>query len=346
MTRAFTLIEVLIAVLVLALGLLGLGAVFPVVVRAQRLSTEDTLGTAAVNSARASLSSYNYRSAMVPWNINNAADTRSFWRDWRNDTVNGLNEPSSGPNNPSAADLGYWRIPLYNNDTNAIIMGAPANNAQGRPLSSQIILPVRERLVPLGAAGDPAPQFVWDIAVHRVPDFNGATDATFDDLEVAVFVRRLDPRIKPTQGYTVYQAITGERAGGVANAERRRPVGVFNSGPQDGLPSGDGTGDYAAPITLDVEYRYNPPGESFRDRLYILGSATQAQWEMVRQIGQKLVDNMGQIHTVRQWVDDGTDRYLVLEAQVNTPPSSRGLLQQVVFTPQVPASVFIHRIKP
>jgi prepilin-type N-terminal cleavage/methylation domain-containing protein len=344
--RAFTLIEVLIAVLVLALGLLGLGAVFPVVVRAQRLSSEDIQGTNAASSARAFLAGYDFRSAMVPWNVANQPDNRSFWLDLRNDPVNGLNLPSSGPNSPSAPDSGYWLSPAVDNITNATLVGAPANNAQGRPLSSQVLIPVRERLFPQGAAGNPAPQFVWDIAVHRVPDFNGATDATRDDLEVAVFVRRLDPRIKTPAGMSVYQVLTGEAGAGVPNGDRRRPVGVFTSGVDAELPTGDGTGDYARPITADVEYRYNPPGQAARDRLYMLPAVSEPAWRMVRQTGQKLVDNLGQVHTVRSWVADGSDRYVVLESPVRVDPGSSVLVQQVVFTPQVPASVFIHRIKP
>jgi prepilin-type N-terminal cleavage/methylation domain-containing protein len=52
---AFTLIEVLIGVMVLALGLLGLGAVIPVVVRQQRQSMEAQLGLEAAKAARAYL---------------------------------------------------------------------------------------------------------------------------------------------------------------------------------------------------------------------------------------------------------------------------------------------------
>jgi Tfp pilus assembly protein PilV len=52
---AFSLIEVLISVLVLALGLLGLGAMFPVIIRQQRQATDATLGTMAANAARLEL---------------------------------------------------------------------------------------------------------------------------------------------------------------------------------------------------------------------------------------------------------------------------------------------------
>ena len=49
--RAFTLVEVLMAVLILAIGLLGLGAVLPMVVRQQRDSADGTFGLIAMRSA-------------------------------------------------------------------------------------------------------------------------------------------------------------------------------------------------------------------------------------------------------------------------------------------------------
>ncbi len=51
----FTLVEVLMAVLILGIGLLGLGAVLPAVVKQQQTSTDSILGTIAMNAAQASL---------------------------------------------------------------------------------------------------------------------------------------------------------------------------------------------------------------------------------------------------------------------------------------------------
>ena len=57
--RAFTLIEVLIAILILALGLLGLGAVFPVVITQQRNANAVVEGESVASMAESIVRSSN-----------------------------------------------------------------------------------------------------------------------------------------------------------------------------------------------------------------------------------------------------------------------------------------------
>ncbi|MFN0012314.1 MAG: prepilin-type N-terminal cleavage/methylation domain-containing protein [Phycisphaerales bacterium] len=53
--RGFSLVEVLMAILILGIGLLGLGSVLPAVVKQQQASTESAMGSLAMNGARAAL---------------------------------------------------------------------------------------------------------------------------------------------------------------------------------------------------------------------------------------------------------------------------------------------------
>jgi len=208
-------------------------------------------------------------------------------------------------------------------------------------------IPVSERLYPQGSPVAAPPQFVWDIAMNRVDD--GIEDtvrnrvggiagngAWTDAIRVVVFVRRLDIRLVAP----IYRNLIDGT---------RRPVGVDAT---TGFPTNDGTGVYARPIRLDVEYRYNLPGQPDRNRLYIMGASAD-EWTIVRQVGQKLVDNLGNIHTVSGWSDTGA-RYVTLESPVTTGVTDASwggaagarVVNQVVLTPQIPAAVSVFRINP
>ena len=62
---SFTLVEILISILILALGVLGLGALFPVIIREQRLGADATSGVFASNSSRAMLTGSEWASGLV-----------------------------------------------------------------------------------------------------------------------------------------------------------------------------------------------------------------------------------------------------------------------------------------
>ncbi len=73
-SRAFSLVEILIAILILGLGLLGLGAVFPAVIAQQRGAVEKTQGAAVAASAAATVSTNSAKTcpARSPRKLENA----------------------------------------------------------------------------------------------------------------------------------------------------------------------------------------------------------------------------------------------------------------------------------
>jgi type II secretory pathway pseudopilin PulG len=325
--RAFTLIEILISVLILALGVLGLGALFPVVIKQQRNGADATYGVIAAEAAKSTLETIDYRAAL-PAFIGTPPDNREVWLDWRNKAT-GLNQPTF--------ERGQWFVPAIdtvNNMPSALEIGNPGSN-------SAFLLSIRERLYPTASPTGPDPQFVWDLAVHRVSDFDNTTDATLDPLEVVVFVRRIDQRIRLAAPATsLFQALTDPAAG----AGRRRPVGIDTQN----VPTLDGTGMYARPITASVTYYYNPPSDLVRDRLHLVPPPPANVLPLIKQGGQRLVDNVGNVYTV---IGSGTDTNgLYVQVNPPVPASTVGLtsptITQVVFTPQVPAAVLLFKVNP
>lgn len=202
--RGFSLVEVLMAVLILGLGLLGLGAIMPAVVKQQRTGTDQTFGTLAAESVVANFTGGNLglseprtaardfmRSQLSAWN----AWARSLPAGQipllqpngtlQNRTIRDETPGSGNPGFVPTVELGYadatvipvngsWRIlrPIETSlDRLAIgATGGPQNvtlslgNADQEP----DWIPMSSRLWPTVDRADiREPQFVWDIAIRR-----------------------------------------------------------------------------------------------------------------------------------------------------------------------------------
>lgn len=238
----------------------------------------------------------------------------------------------------------------------ALVANNPVNGFFSIPLD-QRLLPVASK--PSASLGDPSlptPQFVWDMAVRRLRSLpvEGTDQATTSDsrkVQVAVFVRRLSPRIEPPRGLTLRQSILDFS---LPVIDRRWPVAVD----ADGWATNNGlaTDEYSTPVVISAEFNENQidgAGRAIRDRLTLV-RATDAQWRQASQPGQILVDNLGNTHTVIG-VDTRSGagpRSLRLSKPI--PAGIRGLptvqadqfdaLGEVVMVPQVPAAVLVFTV--
>jgi prepilin-type N-terminal cleavage/methylation domain-containing protein len=221
--HAFSLVEVLVAVLVLALGLLGLGAVFPTVLRQQRIATETTLGISAQNAVGPIL------------NANaNFAPGGAGWEDLR--TYVDLN----------AANDGDWVAVVPENQSSA------SERWGGYQLAS-VFLPLSQRLYPLPYSSDAEPRFVWDLAARLTDPANPAASP----LMVAVFLRPIDqgmntaliPNDPDTRRYSVTASLIDS---GIPNKARRNPISVNRLG----MPTYDGSRNpgyrYSTPAVVEA----------------------------------------------------------------------------------------------
>lgn len=387
--RAFSLIEVLVAIIVLALGLLGLGALFPAVIRQQRIASDQTMGVLAAEAARTTLTSGVYtadRRLSEPQFIATSVqsgtrllsiqwDPLAAWIDLAN------SERAMGLRNDLNRQYefgGWWVNTVCQDDVlaarqlvrGAARIGDPLDSARERPIA------LAERLYPPEVD---RPLFVWDFAVQFDPakfaEYERArtnASATADELtridsvfrvdpplRAAIFVRRVDQRIRVARGATLRSTLLG--IGGVGDSDQRSPVGED----ADGNPTFDGTNGnngYAYSLLRISPARFIVDGEDAqRDRLYI-PPASYAQpndFDLLRLPGQKVVDNLGNVYNV---VGDGEDqqfgRYIKIDPPV--PPSivaSNGStlvsgnsrpddsIRQIVFSPQPPLTVNVVEIR-
>ncbi len=336
----FSLIEVLIAVLILALGLLGLGAIFPVVIREQRAGTDATTSLLGANAAQSYLTGQPATAT--------DEQTPAFWRGLRTSLSRSIDRDG----------LGQWttvRMPTSGTADRATFpLGTGANLWQ---------IPLAERLYPSPESGID-PQYVWDIAYGRAVDTRslqpGAPD--FDGVRVAVFMRRIDPRMNLTPGRSLRSALLDRT---IPPVEQRMPV----AGMEDKTPTYDGIGDrrfrYSELAVTPVQFVFDPSSGIYRfhDRLYRGVSGPGAPtpdpvmyWPLLAQVGQQFADNLGNVYTVVEVGAQGTNPWIrvnppipanVTEDRAASTPGTfdvTELIRQAVFSPQVPAGVRVFSV--
>lgn len=272
--RAFSLVEVLVAVLVLALGLLGLGAVFPTVLRQQRLATETTLGISAQNTIAPVLAA----NASFGPGGNGWAELRQYV-------------------DLNAATDGDW-VAIEPVDNDFIKLG-------GYQFAT-VFLPLSQRLFPVPFSSDAEPRFVWDLAARLTDPTSPATSPVM----VAVFLRPIDQGINralnpdttsdKTDRYSLAASLIDPN---IPNKARRNPVSVN----RQGAPTFDGSRNpgsrYSTPVIAEATGP-GVPGDSL-DRividqnglLYGVDNVTVAD-TILSAAGQRFIDRTGTIRRV------------------------------------------------
>lgn len=321
--RAFSLVEVLIAITVLALGLLGLASIFPVVISQQRDAQSRLQAPAAIDGIRTQL--------LADSEGISARAIASAYSDWFGRSGNDDDE-------------GRWITDEVLARTPAIFFGRGIysfredSNGDGA-LDLDRTVPATARIRPQPFSGS-RPLFVFDLAVRGVSDDRAfeeraGTPVTIDRIEIAVFLRPIDPGIVVPDGSDISAVLTNL---GRAPAEAVQPVG-FNASTR--LPTRDGTGNYAALQFARVEVDPDLRDDDDSLRYIRFTNATNDNIiEMATVPGQLLLDETGTVREVVAIELIEGEEYLRV-----TPPFPRGdggdTEYDVVFAPTAPVRVSI-----
>jgi prepilin-type N-terminal cleavage/methylation domain-containing protein len=355
----FSLVEVLISIVVLALGLLGLAAVFPAVINQQRLATDAVQGKSLGRSAIQYIENsalLNERSISV--------DLPAQRRGW--DVL--LAQRPGGATQGGWSIKGEWSLPSTGFALDQLPDGVgigldpvTGNMSLGLGTGYTLYIPLSERLIPGPYSSEGDPRYVWDMAVRRIEGgvrgrSNGPVAEWADDsVQICVFVRRVDSGIRLAPGVrSLSEAFTNPN---LAPGARRVPVAVD----RNGRPTFDGYGDSLPNYSAILDFTYSFPDETEMDpsepRTVIIpdrGSSFDFLRPYVAQVGQKFVDQFGVVHEVTAVrMVDGTEPAAQRLRLVITPPldprtSIESQLpdqrRRMLFTPQIPVSVEVRTL--
>ncbi|MDX2016326.1 MAG: hypothetical protein SFY95_01645, partial [Planctomycetota bacterium] len=355
-----------LAVVVLALGLLGIAAVFPVVIRQQRDSRDQTLSVGMLQAAPAMLEAAAEGKGLL--------SPAQHWYDDRalSSTSNPVFPPPPASNPPVPFDpyasvqydyrwetqFDWWGANFYQSrdritvferfrQRGELVIGggtrAPESDdlppvLTGIPFSpdQRLVFPQSARLMPaIGSGLDP--EFVWDVVARRTRR---------GSVEIAVFIRRIDGRI-PVQANERLADVLSEvdsngrpRALAIAEDSGERSLGnggVGNSGAVYSFVRSVGRAARSQPSVTIVNAR--------EGTVELNDTTTPSTTLTLRQIGQKVVDETGVVRTVVDIDALSTTRFrLRLDPpfgenfSVNRPDLNANQIQ-LIYTPQIPVAV-------
>ena len=342
--RGFSLIEVLFAVLVLSIAMLGLAAVFPQVMAQQAAAKRDIDALLVSEQSRAQITS---DPRMNP----------AFWSFWA-----GLGQNTEAFNDDSVIPTdGSWRPADLHAPTGALLLGQQVIAAGANPYDLLVIVPLADRI-----RFDTST--VWDIAYRRAGPrpmlpTTGATvggevvniplDA--NRVQLAVFQRPFDSRLTKPANLTLRQAILGG-----TGADQRVPVSEDDNGPRDD-GSASSPARYSGLALAGVQMVIRTTGGAAYDLRRIILTAetgnplwTAPSWASIPTTlasiagkrGQLLVDNNGNVLKVDGIENDANGNRMIVLSSPLPPGTTPASLYQVVFSPQRPVGVSVFTVNP
>lgn len=354
----FSLVEVLIAVVVLALGVLGLAAIFPAVIAQQRAASDIVQSRGVVKIAQAVLARSDSPGSL-PWSeleqdaifsvgdgtVNDglgAADCGSqsyfgLWEaDWNWDSGSRDTVANMYRNTGTIPVYGGRRCVITRSGNRTFRNLVDIHQPAGSPPPSESLVHVRERVIPSTYSGA-SPQFVWDVVARRA----AGPVAIGGPLQAAIFVRRIDPNLRLPSGKSLSDVLLPRTAPSItapAIRPERFPLAVDSEG-RPVADDGRSNRYYAHPVSMLVRAGTLQTGNVSSEILFSGG--VQIQYNLAGQAGQLLLDNTGQVRRVVRPLLDEAGQIRGAEVDPALTSAEVQTLRQVVYTPQIPSDIVI-----